>query len=206
MQEDPANALVSYFASMLKEQDDSIAGDDAHKSQAHLSEKNVADVADVSFISPPPITAARVLPEWAHSTFEVLLVRLNHAQIAVPLLQIGMVCKIESDFIRLVNMPSWFMGLYPQKGINIKVLDTDALLNNAQSSSANVTNYRYFLTLTDSQYALACCQIEKVVRLTPEGVRWRTLNDNKLWYRGILPSQMCILVDTYALLEPCIAS
>lgn len=206
MQEDPANALASYFSSMLKEQNDSVLHEDADKSWVHSSKGNSSDVDDVPFVSTSRIAVTRDVPEWANSTFEALLIRLNHAQIAVPLLQIGMVCKIESDFIRLLNMPSWFVGLYPKKGVNIKVLDTDAILDDMQSLSANVTNYRYFLTLTDSQYALACCQIEKVIRLKSDDIRWRKSNDNKTWYRGTLPSQMCILVDICALLESCITS
>lgn len=215
MHEDPANALASYFESMLKDVDsEAESGNspeyasasltiqiDEQNSQTHFSKKTSVNCADISGHSIPLVIKTQTLPDWARSSFEVLLVRLHHVKIAVPLLQIGMVCKIETHLVNLANTPSWFMGLYPQKGINTKVLDTDLLLNTVNLSSGKTVDYRYFLTLAGSQYALACCQIEKVIRLTPDGVRWRTMNDNSLWNRGILPTQMCVLIDTCALLE-----
>lgn len=196
--EDPADALASYFSALLQEPD--VAS--CERTENQLTEERISEHplrasndAQVGFIE------MASCPDWATKPFEVLLLRLNQHHLAIPLLHIGMVCKIENDVRRLANAPDWFLGLYPYKGKNIKVLDTLHVLKDMSESDSTANPYRYFVTIGAQHYALACMNIEKVVKLQVDMVRWRSWRESNPWNVGIIPSQMCILLDAEALLN-----
>ena len=194
--EDTSQVLDSYFSSLLKESEAVCSNyDDSQVLPIAESEdaKTEPDAA-INFVT------TNTHPAWAGASFEVLLLSLNSLQVAIPLLQIGMVCKIETNLTRLANAPSWFLGLYPYKGKNIKILDTHRLLGDKPADAVCATNYRYFITLANDNYALACLNIEKVAKLKTDMVRWRFAGTDNAWNVGIIPSMMCILLDAEALL------
>ena len=138
---------------------------------------------------------------WEADNFDVLLVKLNEASIAIPLLLIGSVYKCESPLVHIANQASWFLGLYRHSEQTINVLDTQQLVSGKFLDAGEENQPAYVLTIAGSQYGLACSGVEKVVKLKKQEVRWREGKVNKQWYRGILIEQMCILLDVQKLME-----
>lgn len=201
--EDPADALASYFSELLQEPEAACAEITVDQAARAVVSEHALNASNDAHVCP---AAIETHPDWAAKPFEVLLLRLNHVQVAIPLLQIGMVCKIENDVRRLANAPDWFLGLYPYKGKNIKVLDTSHLLNDIPGSDSTASAYRYFVTIAAEHYALTCMNIEKVVKLQVDMVRWRPSRESNAWNVGIIPSQMCILLDAELLLNSLVSS
>lgn len=157
---------------------------------------------------PEKITAAAntldvstIKANWEADNFDALLVKLDHASLAIPLLLIGSVYRTEQKLVSIANQPVWFLGIYPHNGQNIKVLDTQYLVTNQTLGSAHDAPPKFILTIADSPYGLACCDVEKVIKLSRADIRWRAENRNKQWYRGIVTEYMCILLDAQRLLE-----
>ena len=151
--------------------------------------------------APATLDTSTVKTDWEADNFDALLVKLDHASLAIPLLLIGSVYKTEQSLVSIANQPAWFLGIYPHNGQNIKVLDTQYLVTNETLRSGKDAPPKFILTIADSPYGLACCGVEKVIKLNRADIRWRAENRNKQWYRGIVTEYMCILLDAQQLLE-----
>lgn len=192
-----------------------------------LSERRRGDTAKVQDELPlvdeiPNITQTQIIPnsptieshadeydsradegmlDWQAEEFEVLMVKLDHASIAIPLLLIGSVYKINQPLIHIVRYPAWTLGVFVHHGKNFHVLDTQQLIGSRPPGLGVNLQPDYILTVAGSSYALACEDIDTVIKINRRDVRWRKQDGTKYWYRGILNSRMCILLDVHKLLE-----
>ena len=55
--------------------------------------------------------------------------------------------------------------------------------------------------INDCQYGLACDEVNEVVTLSPEEVRWRTQRTQRRWLAGTVIEHMCALIDANAFAE-----
>jgi purine-binding chemotaxis protein CheW len=143
--------------------------------------------------------AANGRPEWAQERFECLLFSVAGLQLAVPLISLGAIYKIESNFTPLVGRASWFMGLYRHDERNIRVVDTAQLVMPSRVDSTTRENYKYIIRLGGNNWGIACDSVQESIQLEPEAVKWRTERSKRAWLSGTVIEHMCALIDVDAL-------
>lgn len=140
-------------------------------------------------------------PVWAKERFECLLFTVAGLKLAVPLISLGAIYKIESHFTPLVGRASWFMGLYRHDGRNVRVVDTAQLVMPDRVRDATRENYRYIIRLGGNNWGVACDSVQESIQLQPEEVKWRTERSKRGWLSGTVIEHMCALIDVEALTD-----
>lgn len=146
--------------------------------------------------SPPGWKDGR--PVWAQERFECLLFKVKGLTLAVPLVELGGIIKIEKQPTPLFGQPSWFIGMLRNNKMNVSMVDTaqwvlpPALIKKIQDP------YKLVIRIHDSTWGLACNEVDRSISLKPEQVRWRTSLGKRPWLAGTVIEHMCALIDVAA--------
>jgi len=138
-------------------------------------------------------------PVWAQERFECLLFSVAGLKLAVPLISLGAIYKIENDFTPLIGRASWFMGLYRYDERNVRVIDTAQLVMPDRVEETTRENYQYIIRLGGNNWGMACDSVQESIQLEPEAVKWRTERSKRAWLSGTVIEHMCALIDVDAL-------
>lgn len=138
-------------------------------------------------------------PEWANSRFECLIFSVAGLKLAVPLISLGAIYKIEKEFTPLVGRVSWFMGLYQHLDRNVRVVDTAQLIMPERYSSEVRDSYKFIIRLGGNDWGIACDAVHQSIQLSPEQIKWRTERSKRAWLFGTVIDHMCALIDTDSL-------
>ncbi|MBU6949854.1 chemotaxis protein CheW [Hahella sp. HN01] len=139
--------------------------------------------------------AANGRPVWAQERFECLLFNVAGLKLAVPLISLGGVHAMDHETTPLFGMPSWFVGLIPVAGMNVRVVDTAQWVMPDRYKSQYRENIRYIIRLHDSEWGLGCDFIAEAFTLDPDQVRWRSERSKRPWLAGTVVTHMCALLD-----------
>lgn len=141
--------------------------------------------------------AAPDRPDWSLQPFECLLFSVAGLQLAVPLVLLGAIHRIEEgDEIRpMPGSPRWYLGIRPGRDGNLRVVDTAEWIMAGRAPANARDNYRFVIRLDDSNWGLACDDVAQSFTLTPEQVRWRTARSKRPWLAGTVIEHMCALID-----------
>ncbi|WP_206618038.1 chemotaxis protein CheW [Hahella sp. KA22] len=139
--------------------------------------------------------AANGRPVWAQERFECLLFNVAGLKLAVPLISLGGVHAMDHETTPLFGMPSWFVGLIPVAGMNVRVVDTAQWVMPDRYKSQYRENIRYVIRLHDSEWGLGCDFIAEAFTLDPDQVRWRSERSKRPWLAGTVVTHMCALLD-----------
>lgn len=136
-------------------------------------------------------------PAWAQHRFECLIFSVGGLKLAVPLMTLGAIHRIDRKFNALPHQSSWFLGILqtPAAG-NIKVLDTALCVMPERYDPASRDSLGYVITIHGYAWGLACHQVEKSITLEPDQVKWRTQRGKRPWLAGTVIDHMCALIDT----------
>lgn len=134
-------------------------------------------------------------PAWAQERFECLLFSVAGLKLAVPLVSLGSIHKIEKDFTPLVGRADWFLGLYRTGGRNIRVVDSAKWVMPQRHVPEVIDGYEYIIRLADSAWGMACDSVAQAIQLEPEQVKWRTERSKRAWLSGTVIDHMCALLD-----------
>lgn len=136
-------------------------------------------------------------PAWAQHRFECLIFSVGGLKLAVPLMTLGAIHRIDRKFNALPHQSSWFLGILqtPAAG-NIKVLDTALCVMPERYDPATRESLGYVITIHGYNWGLACHQVEKSITLEPDQVKWRTQRGKRPWLAGTVIDHMCALIDT----------
>lgn len=196
----------------------------ASPSPAAIPQKNAADEASVHFVKPatvgeapavtllPPETVSAEQeeklppvadwcdngrPSWAQERFECLIFKVSGLKLAVPLITLGAIHRIDRKFNALPHQHAWFIGILqtPAAG-NIKVLDTALCVMPERHDLAARETLAYVITIHGYRWGLACHEVEKSITLEPHQVKWRTQRGKRPWLAGTVIDHMCALIDT----------
>ena len=140
-------------------------------------------------------------PDWSTERFECLLFSVAGLKLAVPLISLGAIYKIENDFTPLVGRASWFMGLYRYDDRNVRVIDTAQLVMPDRVMENTRENYRYIIRLGGNNWGIACDSVQESILLEPEEVKWRSERTKRAWLSGTVIEHMCALVDVNGLTD-----
>lgn len=143
--------------------------------------------------STPEMPVSR--PEWSHRPFECLIFTVAGLQLAVPLVLLGAIHRIEEEVRPIPGSPKWYMGIRPGTQQNLRVVDTAEWIMAGRVPVNARDNYRFVIRLDNSDWGLACDDVAQSFTLSPDDVRWRTARSKRPWLAGTVIEQMCALVD-----------
>lgn len=152
--------------------------------------------------TPPPV-AGEELPPWA-DLFQAMLFRVAGLTLAVPLEELGGV--IEFDPEQLTEMPGhadFYLGLVTHLGKSVPVVDTARLVfppEKLQQLAGDdpLKRVRRVVLIDEGRWGLACDEVDEVITLRRDEVRWRSDRTRRRWLLGTVIQHMCALVDTGA--------
>ncbi len=167
------------------------------RAKQEVAEETAATIAAPSVAEPPvaPPTSPERVSFRNRDVFDVLLFEVKGLQLAVPLISLGSIHKIESDFTPIFGRADWFMGMYHVNDSNLNVVDTARWVMPSRYSQDDREGYRFIIRLGDSNWALACNEVNQSVSLLKSEVKWRTATSKRPWLAGTVISRMCALLD-----------
>jgi len=140
-------------------------------------------------------------PDWSEQPFECLIFTVAGLQLAVPLVLLGAIHKIEEEIRSLPGSPDWYMGIRPGTDYNLRVVDTAQWIMAGRVPEDARENYRFIIRLDNSPWGLACDSVGQSFTLDPEQVRWRTARSQRPWLAGTVIDHMCALIDVRTMSE-----
>jgi purine-binding chemotaxis protein CheW len=140
-------------------------------------------------------------PDWSEEPFECLIFTVAGLKLAVPLVLLGAIHRLESDDeIRPIpGSPRWYMGMRPDRDQNLRVVDSAEWIMAGRVPAEARDNYRFVIRLDDSEWGLACDDVAQSFTLRPDEVRWRTGRSKRPWLAGTVVDHMCALIDVRAM-------
>ncbi|QHS12818.1 chemotaxis protein CheW [Shewanella sp. Arc9-LZ] len=149
---------------------------------------------------PPSIT--HDLQELLEDEFQVLFFNVAGLTLAVPLVSLGGIIKIEK-ISHLIGRPSWFKGVQTHRDTKINVVDTCAWVMPEKYTPelAQTVNYQYLVMLEDSQWGLTCESLVNAVKIDKSHVNWREKPGKRPWLAGVVKQQMCGILHVQALIK-----
>lgn len=151
----------------------------------------------------PPPAAGEDLPPWA-DLFQAMLFRVAGLTLAVPLEELGGVIEFDPD--ELTEMPGhadFYLGLVTHLGKSVPVVDTARLVfppEKLQQLTGDdpLKRVRRVVLIDEGRWGLACDEVDEVITLSKDEVRWRSNRTRRRWLLGTVIQHMCALVDTGA--------
>jgi purine-binding chemotaxis protein CheW len=140
-------------------------------------------------------------PEWSEAPFECLIFTVAGLQLAVPLILLGAIHRIDEDIRPIPGSPAWYMGIRAEQGQNLRVVDTAEWIMAGRVPDNARDNYRFVIRLDNSNWGLACDEVAQSFTLSPDEVRWRTARSKRPWLAGTVINHMCALVDVQTMAE-----
>jgi purine-binding chemotaxis protein CheW len=114
------------------------------------------------------------------------------------------IVELEEEVTELPGYAPWVIGLLPNRGQNVQVVDVaQIIMPNETDSVATPTAERmkYIILLDEGKFGLAADSISQVLTLEAEDVRWRGENSKRPWLAGTVITQMCALLEVDLLCE-----
>lgn len=134
-------------------------------------------------------------PDWSEEAFECLIFTVAGLQLAVPLILLGAIHRIEEEIRPIPGSPRWYMGIRPGQDQNLRVVDTAEWIMAGRVPEGARENYRFVIRLDNSEWGLACDDVAQSFTLQPDEVRWRTARSKRPWLAGTVIHHMCALID-----------
>ena len=136
-----------------------------------------------------------------------MLFKVAGLTLAVPLVDLNGV--VEWDEERVTEMPGhadFYLGLMSHLKRQVPVVDTARLvLPESKLKLLAGEDPRQRITrvvlINDSRYGLACDEVNEVVTLKADAVRWRSERTQRRWLAGTVIEHMCALIDATAFAE-----
>ncbi len=134
-------------------------------------------------------------PSWAQDRFECLIFSVAGLKLAVPLVSLGAIYKIEKELTPIVGRADYFMGLYRYMDRNVSVVDTAQWVMPDRWNEQARDGYHFIIRLGGNNWGLACDSVHESIQLQAEMVKWRTERTSRAWLSGTVIGHMCALLD-----------
>lgn len=152
----------------------------------------------------PPSPPAAGVPAWAASPFPCLGFKVAGVNLAAPLEKLHGIVPWDGETTELPGYPDWFLGLVPNRGQNVRLIDTariimpDGRLPDARPVRERL---RYLVLIDGGRWGLAADGIGEVMTLDEAGVKWRGPGGRRPWLAGTAVASMCAVLDMDSLAE-----
>jgi purine-binding chemotaxis protein CheW len=175
-----------------------VAAEPELRAMAKVSEEAAVESAAESAIESGADTLAWIdgRPRWAQRPFECLLFSAGGLKLAVPLVELGSIYPLErDDLTEIFGQVDWFLGLIRTARGNMRVVDSARVIMPERYQSGMPDDYRFVITLNDSDWGLGADALAGTTLLDPESVRWRSERSKRPWLAGTVVEKMCALLD-----------
>lgn len=162
-------------------------------------EEATVEASQIPAREPPAPTEPEGNPAWADRPFECLIFRVAGLQLAVPLVLLGAIHRIDDRIKPIPGRPPWYMGMLLDRNQKLKVVDSAEWIMSGRVPEGAREGYRFVIRLDDSDWALACDEVAESFTLDPGQVRWRTSRSKRPWLAGTVVEHMCALIDVGAM-------
>lgn len=169
-----------------------------------LAEPEEVKAPVIEPVAPPvpelqPEELSQGLPEWAGHAFECLIFKVGGLQLAVPLVLLGAIHRMDTELHEIPGRPPWFMGMLPSNERNLRVVDTAEWVMAGRVPEGARDGYKLVIRLDQSDWGLACDEVAQSFTLRPDDVRWRSERSRRPWLAGTVVGHMCALLDVSAM-------
>jgi purine-binding chemotaxis protein CheW len=134
-------------------------------------------------------------PDWAQSTFDVLLFQVSGLTLAVPLVSLGQIYPITDKLTPLFGQADWFMGLLPTPAGKLCTVNTAKFVMPERYQDSFVDAFKYVVSINGVPWGLAVDSVNQPIKLEPEQVKWRGDRSKRPWLAGTVKEHMCALLD-----------
>lgn len=149
----------------------------------------------------PPEQESPGRPEWSHKPFECLIFTVAGLKLAVPLILLGAIHRIDRPVKPIPGSPRWYMGMRPDSVQNLRVVDSAEWIMAGRAPADARDHYRFIIRLDRSEWGLACDDVAQSFTLKPDDVRWRTARSKRPWLAGTVIEHMCALIDVRSMAD-----
>ncbi|WP_394146906.1 chemotaxis protein CheW [Shewanella atlantica] len=170
--------------------------------KAEIKQKQEHDVELKTQLGEIPPKVTKDLLEMLDDEFQVLFFKVAGLTLAVPLVSLGGIVKIER-INHIMGRPPWYKGVQTYRDSQLNVVDTCAWVmpEKYDEALAESVNYQYVVLLEDSNWGLTCESLVNAVRITKSEVNWRSKAGKRPWLAGVVKEQMCGILHVQALIE-----
>lgn len=143
-------------------------------------------------------------PVWASHRFQCLSFMVAGVTLATPLEKLHGIIEWQGEITALPGYVPWFMGLQPNRGQNVRVIDTAQIImpdGRRPDARPALERVQYVVLIDDGRWGLAVDAIGEVLALEPDDIRWRGERSKRPWLAGTAVEQMCAVLDIDSLSE-----
>jgi purine-binding chemotaxis protein CheW len=139
---------------------------------------------------------------YRQGDFQALFFNVAGLTIAVPLIELGGIHKIEKT-TSLMGKPDWFKGVMLYRDDKVNVVDTAlwVMPEKCDEKLKSSLNYQYVIMLSNSPWGLSAENLVDTVVLNQEEVKWLDNASKRPWLAGLVKDKMCALLDVDALIQ-----
>ena len=152
-----------------------------------------------------PSSQARISPpEWAQAPFQCLSFQVAGVTLAAPLEKLNGIVEVEEEITELPGYAPWVIGLLPNRGKNVQVVDVAQIIMPNEGDSVRTPTaerMKFIILVDDGRFGLATDSISSVLSLKADTVRWRGEHSKRPWLAGTVIEQMCALLEVDLLVE-----
>lgn len=147
-------------------------------------------------VSAEQILAAQSQDDYFDGQFQALFFEVAGLTLAVPLKALGGIHEL-GEINQLFGKPKWFKGVMLNRDEKLNVVDTArwVMPEKYDEKLEASLNYKYLITLGDSQWGLLAEKLINNITLSKEDVKWRTNQSKRPWLAGVIKEKMCALID-----------
>ena len=198
-------ALKVYFDALLQDMSHSTFTVESHHLPQHKILEENSTLKLVMVIPELPLqpaieklTQASTAPAWAATSFQCLLVSVNGVKLAVPLIKLRSIVHLTEQVKFVPGYASWFIGLLPWRGTNIKIIDIFKLtaMESVEVVSLHKSIPKYVLLVGDGSWGFVCDDVSRIVTLDSDQIQWRIDRTRRSCLIGTVIEHMCSLLDT----------
>lgn len=176
---------------------------DLDETQATATMADVVPIhAEISLADEVAVALPEALPEAPQQAFEFplqcLLFEVKGVALALPLVDLESVIPMPDEMSQLPGYAAMVKGVVQNRGQNVSVLDTAALLNMRVAKDDQET---HVLVLHDARFGLSCDRLGSVVKLEEDDVQWlpATASDQPRLLLGKIRDRLTALLNPQGL-------
>lgn len=132
--------------------------------------------------------------------FFALILELGGVKLAMPLVELGGIHKIE-QLSKIPTSSRNIIGLLIKNGEKYTCIDLAKVVmpDKYADHSPPTFDYKFAVQLDKSSVVVACESVSDTIKLNKSDVKWRASKKKDVWNAGTVTSLMCALVDVKAL-------
>ncbi|WP_394165920.1 chemotaxis protein CheW, partial [Neptunomonas phycophila] len=129
-----------------------------------------------------------------------VLVNLAGLKLAIPFEYIEGTLSLDTLTLKLENTEEWIIGSFGSSLSYTRIVDAGSWLMPGRYES-HASDYAECVILEGRQWAIACDELLKSLRIPVSEVNWNANKESRPWLLGTYMPERCAVVDVRVLLE-----